>query len=348
MYESNYLRRLRPTLVVAAVIPLTIAAGQASAEEWIQNASVGADLGVGSVITRYSPSASDGGSVLFTSVRGGYDVREDISLNAVLRLWALPGANYAVMPGLGVRIEPFRNEIGRAFLDFTVGVAWTSNAANLGFDTGGGFEFDIPAVPGLALGPVFRYGQVVDPAPRTSNDGRAWELGAAGTFHFGRAAAGAAARKASAPAGRVRPFVFNVPDTDHDGVTDDADQCPQIPAGRHRDPIRPGCPENDEDGDEITDSDDLCPLTPAGDHPDPKRKGCPYSDTDGDGIADSDDRCPDQSGPASTVPAKNGCPAEPPKKARRTKRKPPPPPTAEDLSPPTTTQKRSLARSPRN
>jgi hypothetical protein len=139
----------------------------------------------------------------------------------------------------------------------------------------------------------------------------------------------------------VRPFVFNVPDSDHDGVTDDVDECPQVPAGRRRDPIRRGCPENDEDQDGITDSDDLCPLTPAGDHPDPARKGCPFADSDGDGIADADDHCPYKSGPASTDPTRNGCPERPKKASRRTKKRQPAS-GAESLPAPTVTPKRSM------
>jgi hypothetical protein len=314
------------------------AAPESPNNDWMMHASVGADLGVGAVITRYSPEASDGGTVLYTAIRGGYEIREDLQLKVALQLWALPGANFATGPSLGIRFEPYQAPFGRGFLDGSLGVAWTNAAANVSFDIGAGFELDLPTVPGVALGPVFRYGQVVDPAPRTNDDGRAWQLGVSATYHFGRAAAG---RKSGAATGPVRPFVFNVPDSDHDGVTDDVDECPQVPAGRRRDPIRRGCPENDEDQDGITDSDDLCPLTPAGDHPDPARKGCPFADSDGDGIADADDHCPYKSGPASTDPTRNGCPERPKKASRRTKKRQPAS-GAESLPAPTVTPKRSM------
>jgi len=309
-----------------------------ASDEWIKHAAVGADLGVGAVITRYSPEASDGGTVLYTAIHGTYEIREDLQLKVALQLWALPGANHAAGPSLGLRFEPYQADFGRGFLDASVGLGWTANATNVAFDIGAGFELDLPSVPGLALGPVFRYGQVVDPAPRTSDDGRAWQLGLSATYHFGRAAAG---RKNTAQGGPVRPFVFNVPDSDHDGVTDDVDECPQVPAGRRRDPIRRGCPENDEDQDGITDSDDLCPLTPAGDHPDPARKGCPYADRDGDGVPDADDRCPDKSGPASNDPARNGCPERPKKPSRRAKKRRPADGT-ESLPAPAITPKRGI------
>src|SRR4029077_20208511 len=111
-------------------------------------------------------------------------------------------------------------------------------------------------------------------------------------------------------------------------------QCPEVPAGKHPDSFRPGCPENDEDSDGIPDSDDVCPTDPMGDTPDPKRKGCPFIDSDGDGIADDDDHCPDAAGPKTDDPRTNGCP--PVHKAapmREEREAPPPESTTGDLKP---------------
>ena len=89
-----------------------------------------------------------------------------------------------------------------------------------------------------------------------------------------------------------KPEFAGCPDTDGDGIIDKDDKCPTV-AGV---PALQGCP--DADGDGITDAEDDCP-TQAGPA---ATKGCP--DRDGDGIADKDDACPDQPGPAAT----KGCP----------------------------------------
>ncbi len=77
------------------------------------------------------------------------------------------------------------------------------------------------------------------------------------------------------------------PDSDGDGVPNDADKCPTTPAGRVVD--ADGC-ELDSDGDGVVDGDDQCPDTPAGVAVD--ASGCP-PDSDGDGVPDYLDECPD-------------------------------------------------------
>ncbi len=81
-------------------------------------------------------------------------------------------------------------------------------------------------------------------------------------------------------------------DSDADGVTDDKDECPDIPGLRSLS----GCPDADRDG--IPDKNDGCPN----DAGVPVLNGCP--DRDADGIADKDDSCPDEKG----VLAYRGCP----------------------------------------
>lgn len=71
---------------------------------------------------------------------------------------------------------------------------------------------------------------------------------------------------ASAPA--AEPAATNA-DSDHDGVADAADQCPDTPAGRTVD--AKGC-ELDGDHDGVVDALDKCPDTPAGDKVD--ANGC--------------------------------------------------------------------------
>jgi OOP family OmpA-OmpF porin len=87
-------------------------------------------------------------------------------------------------------------------------------------------------------------------------------------------------------------FKFGAKDSDHDGVSDKDDACPEV-AGLKK---FKGCPDTDGDG--IQDSADACPdvfgLAAL--------NGCP--DADGDGVADKDDACPNEFGLA----ALNGCP----------------------------------------
>lgn len=84
------------------------------------------------------------------------------------------------------------------------------------------------------------------------------------------------------------------PDTDNDGIKDSADHCPD----KYGPISNQGCPIIDTDGDGIKDSEDACP-TIAG-----TNRGCPEEDTDGDGIPDSKDKCPNMFGDEAHL----GCP----------------------------------------
>lgn len=90
-----------------------------------------------------------------------------------------------------------------------------------------------------------------------------------------------------------------IPDSDSDGVSNDADQCPETPAGVKADSF--GCPvDSDKDG--IPDHRDQCPDTPIGVNV--NSSGCP-ADGDNDKISDYQDQCPDTS-PGAAV-NKMGC-----------------------------------------
>jgi OOP family OmpA-OmpF porin len=91
-------------------------------------------------------------------------------------------------------------------------------------------------------------------------------------------------------------------DSDHDGVYDGLDKCPNTPAGAHVDAN--GCP-TDEDVDGVPDGIDQCPNTPKGATVD--AKGCPI-DSDGDGVPDGIDQCPNTP-PGATVDGV-GCPLD--------------------------------------
>lgn len=92
-------------------------------------------------------------------------------------------------------------------------------------------------------------------------------------------------------------------DSDHDGVGDKFDNCPNTPPGESVDAH--GCPlPKDSDGDGVVDSLDRCPNTPPGDKVD--ARGCSLpKDADGDGVVDALDKCPNTP-PGVTVDA-TGC-----------------------------------------
>lgn len=93
-------------------------------------------------------------------------------------------------------------------------------------------------------------------------------------------------------------------DADGDGVTDDADQCPDTPAGSTVN--ESGC-ENDADGDGVVDRLDTCPDTTAGTQVD--EKGCAVvADADADGVPDTIDQCPATA--AGTTVNESGCEAK--------------------------------------
>lgn len=296
-------------------------------EDWTLRTGVGLDLGAGGTLTAFNAFPGPDGALFFTSVRATLDLKYNFAAMLTLRQWWLPGPNHALLFGVGTRFEPYVATWGRVFVDLALGPASTGYDWTFGFDVGGGLELNLPDVPGFSLGPYFRYGDFINPDPRSSSDGLAWSVGASFTYHFGRAAMAPKAAS-SEPHVKRGAWHITIPDTDRDGVGDDEDQCKEVPAGAHPDPFRPGCPENDQDGDGIPDVEDACPVTPPGPKADPKRPGCPFIDSDGDGISDADDACPTKAGVASPDPAKNGCPDS----KKRAPSSAPLPPSAKDES----------------
>jgi len=91
-------------------------------------------------------------------------------------------------------------------------------------------------------------------------------------------------------------------DSDHDGVPDSRDICPNTPIGVKVDEY--GCPL-DSDGDGVPDYLDKCPNTPSGVKVD--AVGCPL-DSDGDGVPDYLDKCPNT--PSGVKVDASGCPLD--------------------------------------
>ena len=86
-----------------------------------------------------------------------------------------------------------------------------------------------------------------------------------------------------------------VPDSDNDGVNDEMDKCPnQAGVAKYQ-----GCPIPDTDKDGINDEVDKCPTEKGLS----RYQGCPIPDTDKDGINDEQDNCPTIAG----IAANHGC-----------------------------------------
>ena len=64
-------------------------------------------------------------------------------------------------------------------------------------------------------------------------------------------------------------------DRDSDGVSDDVDECPDLPEDRDGIQDEDGCPEDDADGDGVLDVQDAFPLEPGEFSKDQRTNGCP-------------------------------------------------------------------------
>src|SRR6185312_14778808 len=97
-------------------------------------------------------------------------------------------------------------------------------------------------------------------------------------------------------------------DTDHDGIPDSADTCPNEAEDRDGFDDEDGCPDPDNDQDGIADAQDKCPNEPEDKDGFQDDDGCPDLDNDGDGIPDSADKCPNEPETRNGVDDDDGCP----------------------------------------
>ena len=98
-------------------------------------------------------------------------------------------------------------------------------------------------------------------------------------------------------------------DSDHDGIPDDIDACPNDPEDHLGSDPNDGCPQlPDRDGDGIPDMYDKCPDAPEDKDGIDDGDGCPEDDADKDGVLDATDACPHEPGHPSPDPKHNGCP----------------------------------------
>ncbi len=97
-------------------------------------------------------------------------------------------------------------------------------------------------------------------------------------------------------------------DSDHDGIVDDEDVCPQSPEDMDKFEDDDGCPEDDNDQDGILDHEDKCPNKAEDKDNFQDEDGCPDLDNDKDGIPDTKDNCIDIPEDRNGFQDEDGCP----------------------------------------
>lgn len=308
----------------ALALPLAVlapATGHAQSRA-IERVALRFEVGAGAMLSPYQrnddASQYDGNVKGFRSAafqgtaRLALRVFEPLSLQVSVSNWVFPsttgsGPGWVFAPTGGLHVEPRVGATGRIFFDVNLGPAFTGLERRVALDAGVGFEFDV--APAIAIGPVLRYGQVVQ--PETLDDGSPNPFPQDARYlsvGLSIALRPPPREPPEAPVAAPLPRPEPPRDSDGDGVIDAGDACPGVPTGAHADPTRPGCPDADSDADGVFDATDLCRSTPQGDRPDPTRAGCPDPDGDRDGVSDHADQCPALAQGTRPDPARPGCP----------------------------------------
>ena len=98
------------------------------------------------------------------------------------------------------------------------------------------------------------------------------------------------------------------PDNDRDGVPDTSDRCVNEPEDLDKFQDEDGCPDPDNDRDGIPDASDKCPSEPEDFDKFQDEDGCPDPDNDGDGVPDAKDKCPNEREVFNDFEDEDGCP----------------------------------------
>jgi hypothetical protein len=235
-----------------------------------------------------------------------FTVLPGFAVQASAASWWFPaerGSGRLLSYTVGLRAEPRIQRGAFLVFDLNAGLGLTGALQRFTFDVGVGFTVDLASW--LSVGPMLRYGHVVqDPDSDYPQHAQFWSGGAVVSWRWPRRRDSVDPR---APVTPLRPSSADA-DRDGDGVIDAVDQCPDEPAGRHRDLRRLGCPLRDRDQDGVTDNQDQCPDTPRGLQPDPNRPGCPDPDSDGDGVGDHYDECAGVHAGFFATAEQRGCP----------------------------------------
>ena len=200
------------------------------------------------------------------------------------------------------------------------GVAMTGDRARFAFDGELGWDFRV-GKSRVDIGPFGGYLHVVEPdgglAPEDAHVfvlGLSVGLGApavpdSDTDHDGIVDSfDACPEEPGIPTSDPKTNGCPVRDRDRDGVPDAEDACPSVPGLRTLSTKTNGCPRGDADRDDVFDDEDACPEVKGVRTDDPKTNGCPPADRDHDGVPDVEDACPDLAGVKSEDPKTNGCP----------------------------------------
>ncbi len=303
----------RTSLLTTAALALTLAPAVASAQNY-SGWAFRLEAGAGTSIHDFTHSDVNTDTLTGeVSARVSYRLFEPISL----QLGAGAGRffrpdNQTDVPLIfgfgGIRIEPKLGSVARLWLDGDAAVHAVGPVNRFGIDAGLGIEFFLSRR--IALGPYGRFFHTFDgrdgspalvnapsmAAQPVTGDLQWWSAGLSLAIH-------GLEDEAPPPPPPPPPA-----DTDHDGVIDPDDQCPNDAAGEHPDPARRGCSATDSDHDGVYDPDDQCPNDAAGEHPDTARAECPLPDDNHDNVFGSDDQCPTEAAGEHPNPERAGCP----------------------------------------
>lgn len=157
--------------------------------------------------------------------------------------------------------------LGGPFVDFNVGLGLTGDLSRFFYDIGAGWDFFPHEM--IGLGPVVRFGQIVQPDnQRLKSDALMFSAGLNVTLRIDLGGS-----PVPLPPQIIQPEPAG--DADEDGVTDDRDQCVDEPEDRDRFQDEDGCPEADNDTDGILDGDDECPNAAETRNGHEDEDGCP-------------------------------------------------------------------------
>jgi outer membrane protein OmpA-like peptidoglycan-associated protein len=281
----------------------------------LQRFALRAELGAGTMLSDYQRNTNRqqyGGNVLGydtldlqANLRLGFQLFEPLTLqvgftNAFFFTDSQDGTGRVMAAEGGLRFEPRVGTTGRLFLDVNGGWARTGPLDRVTVNAGVGFEFNVNSA--FALGPMFRFSDVIQPTTSAPSNLRYYDDDAMYWM------AGLSMALRVPPPAPPPPPPSDVLDTDCDTIPDERDVCPTVPAGDHPDATRLGCPIPDTDDDGLRDPDDQCPRDAEGDYPDPAHPGCPDADNDHDGVLNPQDRCPQMPVGPINDPERPGCP----------------------------------------
>lgn len=255
-------------LGLAITLPATLATSPAVAQEFTFHAEPAAGFWLDDPqMTRFTPG-------VYFAVRPGMALGRIVALQlSYAMLWTPAGDGFSedgmahfLLGGVRLRplatLRPESEQLGGLFVDFNLGYVRTGELDRFGFDAGLGYDFQV--TPVFALGPVVRYGQIVQADDRRNEDPNDAQFLTVGLdFAFG-----------PAHEEKPQPVIEEKPAPVYEQKEELV--CPEVPKCAEQEaPVL--CPAGDMDADGVCDADDRCP-TQAG----PKEThGCPIDPCSG-------------------------------------------------------------------